>query len=87
MITGPRPAGPWATGFASSQDDVDHAAAKVLLGETLRQQLFGNANPVCEIVRIQGQLFEVTGVLAARGHSGEGRDQDDQGFLPYTAAQ
>jgi putative ABC transport system permease protein len=78
---------PVATGIAFSQDDVDHAAAKVLLGETVRQQLFGNANPVGEIVRIQGQLFEVVGVLAPRGQTGDGRDQDDWVFLPYTAAQ
>ncbi len=78
---------PVVTGIAFSQDDVDHAATKVLLGETVRQQLFGDANPVGEIVRIQGQLFEVTGVLAARGQSGDGRDQDDWVLLPYTTAQ
>jgi putative ABC transport system permease protein len=78
---------PVVTGIAFSQDDVDHAATKVLLGETVRQQLFGDGNPVGEIVRIQGQLFEVTGVLAARGHSGDGRDQDDWVLLPYTTAQ
>ena len=78
---------PVATGIGFSQDDVDHAAAKVLLGETVRQQLFGNTNPVGEIVRIQGQLFEVVGVLAPRGQTGDGRDQDDWVFLPYTTAQ
>ena len=78
---------PVAAGIAFSQDDVDHAAAKVLLGETVRQQLFGAANPAGEIVRIQGQLFEVAGVLAPRGQNGDGRDQDDWILLPYTAAQ
>jgi len=78
---------PVATGIGFSHDDVDHAAAKVLLGETVRQQLFGNTDPVGEIVRIQGQLFEVVGVLAPRGQTGDGRDQDDWVFLPYTAAQ
>ena len=78
---------PVATGIAFSQDDVDHAATKVLLGETVRRQLFGDANPVGEIVRIQNQLFEVVGVLAARGQTGDGRDQDDWVFLPYTTAQ
>ena len=78
---------PVALGIAFSQDDVDHAATKILLGETVRQQLFGDTNPVGEIVRIQGQLFEVNGVLAARGISGDGRDQDDWILLPYTTAQ
>ena len=78
---------PVAIGDPFSQDDVDHAATKVLLGETVHQQLFGDANPVGEIVRIQGQPFQVIGVLAARGQSGDGRDQDDWIFLPYTTAQ
>ena len=74
-------------GFAFSQDDVEHSAAKVLLGETVRQQIFGTANPVGEVVRISNQLFEVVGVLAAKGQSADGRDQDDWIFLPYTTAQ
>ncbi len=78
---------PVALGDSFSQDDVEHAAAKVLLGETVREQLFGNENPVGKIVRMQGQLFEVVGVLAARGQTAQGWDQDDWVFLPYTAAQ
>ncbi len=76
-----------ALGHAFSQDDVERSAAKVLLGETVRQQLFGAANPVGEVVRLNNQLFEVAGVLAAKGQSGDGRDQDDWVFLPYTTAQ
>ncbi len=76
-----------ALGLAFSHDDVEHSAAKVLLGETVRQQLFGDANPVGEVVRLNNQLFEVVGVLEAKGQSGDGRDQDDWVFLPYTTAQ
>ena len=78
---------PVALGSSFSHDDVVRAAAKVLLGETVREQLFGEENPVGKVVRMQGQLFEVTGVLAARGQTPEGWDQDDWVFLPYTAAQ
>jgi len=74
-------------GYAFSPDDVDRAAAKVLLGETVRQQVFGDANPLGAVVRIENQLFEVVGVLAAKGQSADGRDQDDWVFLPYTTAQ
>ncbi len=76
-----------ALGHAFSDDDVERSAAKVLLGETVKQQLFGSANPVGEVVRLNNQLFEVVGVLAAKGQSGDGRDQDDWVFLPYTTAQ
>jgi len=78
---------PVALGRAFSADDVDSAAAKVLLGETARRQLFGDADPLGAVIRIQGQLFEIIGVLKARGQSADGRDQDDWVFLPYTAAQ
>ncbi|MBZ5588434.1 MAG: ABC transporter permease [Acidobacteriia bacterium] len=76
-----------ALGHAFSQDDVERSATKALLGETVRRELFGNVNPVGEVVRLQNQLFEVVGVLAAKGQSGDGRDQDDWVFLPYTTAQ
>ena len=76
-----------ALGLAFSHDDVEHSAAKVLLGETVRQQLFGDGNPVGEVIRLNNQLFQVVGVLASKGQSGDGRDQDDWVFLPYTTAQ
>jgi putative ABC transport system permease protein len=63
---------------------VAHSASKVVLGQTVREQLYGPASPVGELVRINGQLFEVTGVLAAKGQSADGRDQDDFILLPYT---
>jgi putative ABC transport system permease protein len=67
-----------------SDADVESSASKVVLGETVRQQLFGPANPVGELVRMNGQLFQVVGVLAPKGQSGDGRDQDDFILLPYT---
>ncbi|MFI5166831.1 MAG: ABC transporter permease [Thermoanaerobaculales bacterium] len=76
-----------ASGACFSAEDVTTAAAKVLIGQTVRQQVFGEDNPVGEVVRIQGQLFEVVGVLAPKGQSGDGRDQDDWIFLPYTTAE
>ena len=53
----------------------------------MRERLFGSAPAVGETVRIQAQLFEVVGVLGAKGQSADGRDQDDWVLLPYTTAQ
>lgn len=39
------------------------------------------------IIRIQGQPYEVVGVLGAKGQSATGQDRDDTVFLPYTTAQ
>ncbi len=75
-----------ALGAPFTDEDVADSASKVLIGRTVREQLFGAANPIGEIVRINGQLFEVVGVLGAKGQTPDGRDQDDWLLLPYTAA-
>jgi putative ABC transport system permease protein len=67
--------------------DVDAAASKILIGGTVRRELFGIGTAVGEVVRANGQLFEVVGVLGAKGQSGDGRDQDDWILLPYTTAE
>lgn len=76
-----------SSGANFTDDDVEQARAKCLIGQTVREQLFGDANPVGETIRIQQQLFEVIGVLALKGQSADGRDQDDWILLPYTSAQ
>jgi putative ABC transport system permease protein len=73
-------------GSPFTDQDVAQSASKVLIGQTVREQLFGPDNPVGEVFRASGQLFEVVGVLAAKGQSPEGRDQDDWILLPYTTA-
>jgi putative ABC transport system permease protein len=73
-------------GIGFTEEDVEQSAGKVVIGETVRQQLFGSDDPVGEIIRASGQLFEVVGVLERKGQSADGRDQDDWIFLPYTTA-
>ncbi len=76
-----------AAGASFTDDDVTQAASKVLLGQTVRRELFGNDDPVGQQLRINGQLFEVVGVLAPKGQNGDGRDQDDWILMPYTTAE
>jgi putative ABC transport system permease protein len=76
-----------ASGGVFSTEDVEQAASKVLLGQTVRWQLFGGTDPVGQVIRINGQLFEVVGLLAPKGQSGDGRDQDDWVLMPYTTAE
>ncbi len=76
-----------ALGEPFSDEDVAQSASKILIGQTVREQLFGDANPVGESVRIASQIFEVVGVLAPKGQSSDGRDQDDWILLPHTTAQ
>ncbi len=76
-----------ALGSPITEEDVELSAGKVLLGQTVREKLFGEANPVGELVRVKGQAFEVVGVLGPKGSNADGRDQDDWVMLPWTAAQ
>ena len=67
--------------------DVDHVANLVILGQTVRQQLFGTEKAVGLETRINKQIYRVIGVLAPKGQSATGRDQDDTIILPYTTVQ
>ena len=76
-----------ALGASFSDWDVTNAASKVLIGETVRKELFGHDNPVGQMMQINGQLFEVVGVLAPKGQNTDGRDQDDWVLMPFTTAE
>src|SRR5262245_16162602 len=69
-----------------SEENVERSDNVCLLGETVQQTLFGKEDPLREIVRIKNQPFEVVGVLAPKGQSASGQDQDDVIFVPYTTA-
>ena len=75
-----------ARGEFFDDDQTDHAARVVVIGQTVRRELFRDKDPVGEIVRIQNLDFEVVGVLAAKGQSPTGQDQDDTVMMPWTTA-
>jgi putative ABC transport system permease protein len=69
------------------KQDVDGAAKVCLLGKTVVENLFGGIDPVGQIVRIIKVPFTVIGVLAPKGQSPWGSDQDDVIFVPLTTLQ
>jgi len=68
-------------------DDVNSAAKVALLGKTVSQNLFGDANPVGQTIRIKNVPFAVDGVLSAKGQSMTGQDQDDLILIPISTAK
>jgi putative ABC transport system permease protein len=65
--------------------DEDAAAAGpkiAVIGQTVANQLYPGVNPLGQTIRINGQPYEVTGILAAKGQSAMGQDQDDIVVLP-----
>jgi putative ABC transport system permease protein len=69
-------------------DDAASTGPKIAaIGQTVATQLYGTANPVGQSIRINGQPYEVTALLAAKGQSAMGQDQDDVVVIPLKAYQ
>jgi putative ABC transport system permease protein len=76
-----------ASGRSFTDQDVKSATKVCLLGQTVVDNLFGDENPVGKIIRIKSVPFMVAGVLATKGQSPTGQDQDDTIYIPVTTAQ
>jgi putative ABC transport system permease protein len=67
--------------------DVESAAKVAVIGETVVNQLFGNDDPIDAVIRIRNIPFRIVGVLAPKGQTSQGTDQDDTIMVPYTTMQ
>ena len=68
-------------------EDVDAAAKTAVLGQTVALNLFGDADPVGQTIRIKKVPFTVAGVLVPKGQSAWGQDQDDVIMIPISTAK
>jgi putative ABC transport system permease protein len=76
-----------ARGRMFAPQDVDAAAKLVVLGDTVARNLFGDADPVGQSIRIKRVPFTVLGVLVPKGQSAWGQDQDDTVLIPISTAK
>jgi putative ABC transport system permease protein len=68
--------------------DVASAAKVAVLGSLVSDTLFGpDVDPTGQILRVNSQPFKIIGVMASKGQSSGGQDQDDTMFAPYTTIQ
>lgn len=58
-----------------------------VIGQTVATQLWGDADPIGKRVRVRAVPFEVVGVLASKGQSAFGQDQDDVVLAPLSAVR
>jgi putative ABC transport system permease protein len=77
---------PLADGAPFTPQDVRSANKVCVVGRTTATQIYGNENPVGQILRIKEVPFTITGVLTPKGLSTQGVDQDDIVIMPYTSA-
>jgi putative ABC transport system permease protein len=76
-----------AEGRFIHEGDIESAAKVAIVGETVVNQLFGNDDPIDAVIRIRNIPFRVVGVLAPKGQTSQGTDQDDTIIIPYTTMQ
>ncbi len=77
-----------AAGRALEESDEADASMVALIGETVYRQLFPPyENPVGARINVRGQSMRVIGLLASKGQTGFGQDQDDVVMIPFSAAE
>jgi len=73
-------------GAMFGEQDVRNANKVAIIGQTPARQLFGDASPIGQIMRIKNVPFIIMGQLSPKGLSIQGNDQDDVVLVPYTSA-
>lgn len=83
------PAGNWqlAAGRTFSETEERAGKAVCVIGQTVRENLFGGQNPVGNEIRIKQFSCEIIGLLKAKGQSSMGSDQDDAVVMPLRTVQ
>ena len=76
-----------ASGRNFSESELRGGAAVCLLGNTVKQELFGAEDPVGTTIRLSKLACQVIGTLSAKGQSGFGQDQDDLVVVPLRMLQ
>jgi putative ABC transport system permease protein len=69
-----------------TDEDLNGMARVAVLGKTVVEDLFGDADPIGQDIRIENVNFKVVGVLSSKGTSPMGMDMDDRVVIPYTTA-
>jgi putative ABC transport system permease protein len=75
------------TGRNFSDREISGAGKVAILGATVATQLFGTDDPVGQEIRVLNSPMRIIGVLARKGASGTGTDQDDIVFVPFSTAE
>jgi macrolide transport system ATP-binding/permease protein len=80
----------WHIDSGSSMTEQQNDAAETVcwLGQTVYQNLFPpGEDPIGAIILIKGVPMRVIGVLASKGQTGFGQDQDDVVMIPFSTAE
>jgi putative ABC transport system permease protein len=77
---------PLMEGAPFGPHDISAMSKVCVIGKTVARQIFGQDDPLGQIIRIRNVPFTICGVLWPKGLSVMGSDQDDVIIMPYTSA-
>ncbi|MDZ4128353.1 MAG: ABC transporter permease, partial [Hydrogenophaga sp.] len=75
---------PLASGRLFETGELQGAAKVVLIGQTVARELFGDEDPVDQVIRLRNVPMTVIGVLERKGQNSWGSDQDDVAIVPIS---
>jgi putative ABC transport system permease protein len=73
---------PLASGRSFEAAEMQGSAKVALIGLTVAQQLFGDADPLDQVIRVKKIPVTIIGVLDKKGQNSLGQDQDDLIIVP-----
>jgi putative ABC transport system permease protein len=65
-----------------THEDNELMARSAAIGPTVVRELFGDEDPMGEVIQVGGVPFEVTGIMVEKGMSAGGGDMDNRVFVP-----
>ncbi len=79
----------WQTESGAFFDEADVVSMRkvAVLGRSVAEALFPGQDPVGQQLQLRNVPFTIVGVLAGKGQTAEGSDQDDVILAPYTTVQ
>jgi putative ABC transport system permease protein len=67
--------------------DIEEKRKVVVIGQRVREVLFGSSDPLGEYVNIKGVFFQVVGVFKVRSTGGQGQDRTERLYMPLSTMQ
>ena len=65
-------------------EDNELMARTAAIGPTVVRELFGDEDPMGQVIQVGGVPFEITGIMREKGTSAGGGDMDNRVFVPLT---
>jgi putative ABC transport system permease protein len=75
---------PLASGRNFEPGEVSGSGKVAIIGQTVAFQLFGEADPIDQVIRVKKLPLTIVGVLERKGQNSFGQDQDDVVMLPIS---